>query len=1309
MSRRCVWALVIVGLSAAQASANPTAALDEPPFTAPASELLELGNAAPAADEAIVLREDHELTFDDDGRRRRRMRMVFVVKNDVAATTWREIRQEWRTSHQDRPTLDARAIAPDGTVAQLAATSITDEPWATSKSGAHSDRRELVVTLPELQRGSVVEYELIVQDREPLLGTTTGYFISLGGSVPVSSTRVTVSAPSRLAVRVQPQKMPKVKIARQVVRGRVTWKIAYGALAPTPLLDWSVPPDLEPRTGIMVNTATWPEVARAYTAVVERAIADAPFTLPSDLPKTQTLDTVRRITAWMHRRIEYSGLELGSTSVIPEAPGRTFDGGSGDGKDLAVLLVAALRQAGIRADVALVAPGSGLDLPANMPMLSHLHHAIVRVRVGGRDVWIDPTERAYPVGLLPARLQGRRALVIAKDTRGLVNTPRSPAKDNVTREVRTFELAEIGSALRITERTTAYGVPGASQRSWLRDNPGNLATYIEDEYAATFERYTTNDLEDPTLPSEITIFGKEVGRAYTERSHIDVRLYPGDTLENVASTWKQNDEDEVRRYDFVWEVPHVYEIENRLVVPTGYTMPTPAAPVTHKLGTATLTERQRIEGQTFIVQFRFESGKPRLTPREVTALRRELRKIASEERKLTFSDIAWKLTEEGKLAEAKAEVERRMRVHPNEAVHHGQLALVLMEAGLGTAARRAAKKGIEIEPKNADAHVVYAWSLRHDSIGREFGYDHDRAGSLRAYEKARTLDPTHVGAASDHAALLERNHKGDAYAPGADLRAAAAAWRAAWKLDESEEHGLGLVRVLMRIGELEEAVEVLDELDASDDRDALLIAAIAAGPGGVAAARARADEMRSGDDYKTLMNAAGGTLLFIREYARAKQLFAEGDLSWLPYGETYKKLTRTKRPATSSDPRDAAFDTLLLVFFPTYEAVGPLDARTREELGDEVSRSWSMLESMRTAGMDFARDLLRVMVTSKVEGKAKGPWRVELEIMGRTHVMYAALDKSVAKIVGSAASRSGVGRYMLTLLDRGQDAAAQQLARWFDKDGYYPNGLMVSSTSGARDRDDLALYAAYLAAETDPRATRILQKCASTVPNARALCDRALLGIYAEREQWTEVETVAASLHKAGVDVGRIHAKALVELGRTAEAEQVIAREAKANNSTRGLEIISGELWLARKDYTKALEALEPGVVREDPASLNNSAWIYIATEDYTTGIELARKAVGFDVAYAPSNRVGTLAALEAENGELQQASRHVHQSMHNDERDVPESQDWYVIGRIAEHLGMRDDAIAAYRKVKRETSSDPYPDSYMFAQRRLQRLGVRP
>ena len=81
-----------------------------------------------------------------------------------------------------------------------------------------------------------------------------------------------------------------------------------------------------------------------------------------------------------------------------------------------------------------------------------------------------------------------------------------------------------------------------------------------------------------------------------------------------------------------------------------------------------------------------------------------------------------------------------------------------------------------------------------------------------------------------------------------------------------------------------------------------------------------------------------------------------------------------------------------------------------------------------------------------------------------------------------------------------------------------------------------------------------------------------------------------------------------------------------------------------------------------------------------------------------------TLAVVEAERGELHSAKTNGWKAMELDHRGKPSGADWYVVGRIAEQLGLRDDALSAYKRVA-PNPRESFPTPYELAQRRMRAL----
>jgi hypothetical protein len=85
-----------------------------------------------------------------------------------------------------------------------------------------------------------------------------------------------------------------------------------------------------------------------------------------------------------------------------------------------------------------------------------------------------------------------------------------------------------------------------------------------------------------------------------------------------------------------------------------------------------------------------------------------------------------------------------------------------------------------------------------------------------------------------------------------------------------------------------------------------------------------------------------------------------------------------------------------------------------------------------------------------------------------------------------------------------------------------------------------------------------------------------------------------------------------------------------------------------------------------------------------------------------------TLAGVEAETGDLHAALADLATSVNLAGDGQPAPADWYVLARVLDQAGLRDDAIAAYRRVKKEQPELFNLDTYTLATNRLQALGAK-
>lgn len=388
-----------------------------------------------------------------------------------------------------------------------------------------------------------------------------------------------------------------------------------------------------------------------------------------------------------------------------------------------------LRAAGIPAYVALLNAGSRMDVPADLPGMGLFDHAIVYVP-GDPALWIDATDQYARLGQLPAGDQGRLALIARPETTALVRIPESASKENVLLEMRELTLAENGPA-NVLEVSRPTGVFEGEFRDYYADKPGKetregLSGYVKAQYIS--DKLTKVDRSDPSDLSqqfELTLGCEKARRGYTDLDSAVAAIRVDSLFQRLPAELQRKDDPEDKKKDdkdkpkkprtLDWELaqPFTAEWPYRIVPPAGF-VPKPLPPDAKiPIGPAMLSEEFSSEKDgTVLAHLTFDSVKRRYTVGEATELRNKVAELMNGPAILVnFEPQAELLIREGKVREALASYRSLVAIHPSEAVHHLQVAKVLLDAGMGEAARSEARLAVKLEPNSALAEKTLAQLL----------------------------------------------------------------------------------------------------------------------------------------------------------------------------------------------------------------------------------------------------------------------------------------------------------------------------------------------------------------------------------------------------------------------------------------------------------------------------------------------------------------------------------------------------------------------------------------------------------------------
>ena len=699
---------------AASAQVEPWAA---PDFSVDPKTLYEAASAVPVPDGANVVElvEDESYTFDDAGRMNHVGRIIYKVLTQKGAEGWDSLSVSWEPWHEARPVIRARVIAPDFTVHELDPNTVTEAPARGGDYKTYSDGKRLHAPFPAIAPGVVVEEEYTEAETAPLFAQGRVGRVELGQEdVMVAHSRVVFDAPATLPLKTEQLLLPDLKPARTEAAGRVTLTFDVGPIEGVDSREPYLPPDVVHFPIIAFATgASWQSIAAAYGKIVDdfsgsgavKAVVN-----PLVAGKKTVADKEAAIVDYLDREVRYTGIEFGEAAIVPHDPAETLAKKYGDCKDKATLLVVMLRAAGIPANVALLSVESRIDVPAELPGMGMFDHAIVYVP-GKNPIWIDATDRYAQLGQIPMGDQGRLALITSATTTALEKTPESTSKDNGLKETREFTLADNGPA-NVVEITEPTGIYESGYRGYYADKPDNdtrdgLRGYVQAEYVSDdLTKVDRTDPADLSRPFELTLACDKAKRGFTNLEDAQVAIRVDRMFQMLPDELKRKgDSDEKkatgtdkpktpRTEDWWLDAPYNMEWNYRLIPPAGFIPKELPKDATVQIGPAVLTENFSAgKDGVVLAHLVFDTVKRRYTMAEATALRNEIADLINGPAiMVNFEPQGAALLRDGKVKEALASYRALIAQNPNSAVHHLQVANVLLEAGMGETARM--KRGL---------------------------------------------------------------------------------------------------------------------------------------------------------------------------------------------------------------------------------------------------------------------------------------------------------------------------------------------------------------------------------------------------------------------------------------------------------------------------------------------------------------------------------------------------------------------------------------------------------------------------------------
>jgi len=296
---------------------------------------------------------------------------------------------------------------------------------------------------------------------------------------------------------------------------------------------------------------------------------------------------------------------------------KAFQARRGSGPEIALMLTAMLRFAGLEAHPVLISTRENGQPIQLYPILGQFNHVLTQVKIGAQEYLLDATEPLRPHRILPVATLNGNGWLVHKKTPRWINIPATGSAGNVT----TVQ-AELTAAGAITGRlmSSDAGYSALADRRKLRDK--KTEAYIRENWFKDFAEAKLDSFQISNQDSTHQPLGSEVNFSLTDYAQI-----AGDNIYFNPILFDRHKENPFKRPERAFPVDFAYPRKLtytlNLTLPDGYTvqeMPKNLTIMTPKEG-AQFRRLTFVDGKNLQVMNQFTIRKPRFEPGEYGALR----------------------------------------------------------------------------------------------------------------------------------------------------------------------------------------------------------------------------------------------------------------------------------------------------------------------------------------------------------------------------------------------------------------------------------------------------------------------------------------------------------------------------------------------------------------------------------------------------------------------------------------------------------------------------------------------------------------
>ena len=295
--------------------------------------------------------------------------------------------------------------------------------------------------------------------------------------------------------------------------------------------------------------------------------------------KTTDIEKIKSIFYWVQDNIRYIAFEDGLAGFVPATAQDVFKSKYGDCKGMANLMTEMLKLAGQEAYITWIGTRH-IPYDYSLPSLAVDNHCISTVILGGKEYYLDGTEKYIPFGDYAWRIQGKEVLIGKGTTYDVKKVPMMDKDKSKILTQTTFKLEN--NLLKGHVKATLTGEQRTGFHQFYHDLPADdkkklLQRFLEfGNKNLAVSNVKTSDLSNREIPVVIEGDIDLSNYVITEDKEIylGIDFFPEDMRGIIP--------DKDRQQDYALHSAYVSQDETELILPAGYKVASIPAAINEK-------------------------------------------------------------------------------------------------------------------------------------------------------------------------------------------------------------------------------------------------------------------------------------------------------------------------------------------------------------------------------------------------------------------------------------------------------------------------------------------------------------------------------------------------------------------------------------------------------------------------------------------------------------------------------------------------------------------------------------------------------